>query len=95
MLAEEAAEVGGLAGDGGGLRFVHRNSRAREGRTDVAGRRRYVLLILNKLGGEEGGKTGQVCPVCRSSRVREVPPTGFMIRLGWRIQGGGGWVLAW
>jgi hypothetical protein len=27
-LAEEAAEVGGLAGNGGDLRFVHRNSRA-------------------------------------------------------------------
>src|ERR1017187_3122856 len=32
-------------------------------RTDMSGRRRYVLLILNKLSVEERLKTGQVCPV--------------------------------
>jgi hypothetical protein len=54
-LAEEASEIGGL-------RFVHRDSRFRD-RTNLSGGERYVLLILNRLGGEVGRKTGHVCPV--------------------------------
>jgi formate dehydrogenase maturation protein FdhE len=92
-LAEEAAEVEGLAGNGGDLRFVHRNSMA-SNRTTVSGWRRYVLLILNKLSGTERGKTGQVCPVCPSSPVRGSPPLDSMVRL--RSAGfGGRWMGVW
>ena len=63
-LAEEAGEVGGFAGRGRDLRFVHRDFRF-PAPANVSGEGRYVLLILNQLGGETSRKTGHVCPVCR------------------------------
>ena len=57
---------------GGGFRSL-RDSRSRD-RTNVSGAGRYVLLILNQLGGETGRKTGHVCPVCGLGPERGSPP---------------------
>jgi hypothetical protein len=79
-LAEDAAEVEGLAGNGE-LRCVHGNSRAPKA-TTVAGWKRSVLLIINMLSRTEPEKTGQVCLVCPCSPVKRSGPPDSMVRLG-------------
>jgi hypothetical protein len=61
-LAEETAEVDGLAGIGGELRFVHRCSRARE-RDKFVPRARINLLIIKELSGRRRKKRDKFVPL--------------------------------
>jgi hypothetical protein len=86
-LTEEAAEVEGLAGNG---RCVHGNSRAPKA-TSVAGWKRQISLIINKLRGTEPRKTGHVCLVCPCSPVKGAAPLIPWYGWGrWNSGGGGG-----
>src|SRR5260370_37577262 len=74
-LAEEAGDVGGFAGRAGICgSFIETPFGRFRDRTNVSGRKRYVLLILNKLGGEVSRKTGHVCPVCYFSPGADAAP---------------------